>query len=229
MDIDRDYLSQPLCETPKLDTSDERKPVSEPADVSDGFEVLKDGPVEERVHETVPVRYSKRNPDSLGGTSGPSGKTKRVLVVALLVLAIGAIAPFAWNYLESYESTDDAQIDGHIDPLSSRIDGTVIAVHAEDDDRVTKGELLVEIDPRDYQRNDSLREQNRVPPSVLLRLVISRFVFTNLRERGGVILLCRGYLGARQCQPGLHLFDRDPGAIRSIYRHRASGFRNRGL
>ena len=53
--------------------------------------------------------------------------------------------------LQSYESTDDAEIDGHIDPVSSRIDGTVVRVHAEDDDRVKKGELLVEIDPRDYE------------------------------------------------------------------------------
>ena len=59
--------------------------------------------------------------------------TKRVLLVVLLVLVLGAVAPFAWNYLQSYESTDDARIDGHIDPLSSRIDGTVIRVHAEDD------------------------------------------------------------------------------------------------
>ena len=76
--------------------------------------------------------------------------TKRVLLVALLILALGALAPFAWNYLQSYESTDDAQIDGHIDPLSSRVNGTVIRVHAEDNDRVKAGELLVEIDPRDY-------------------------------------------------------------------------------
>jgi membrane fusion protein (multidrug efflux system) len=73
------------------------------------------------------------------------------VLLVLLLLAVGAVSPFAWNYLQSYESTDDAQIDGHIDPLSSRIDGTVIAVHAEDDDRATKGELLVEIDPRDYE------------------------------------------------------------------------------
>ncbi|HEY6395105.1 MAG TPA: HlyD family secretion protein, partial [Candidatus Binataceae bacterium] len=89
------------------------------------------------------------------GTSGGSPWfrriTKRVLLVVLLVLALGAVSPFAWNYLQSYESTDDAQIDGHIDPLSSRIDGTVIRVHPEDDDRVRKGELLVEIDPRDYE------------------------------------------------------------------------------
>jgi membrane fusion protein (multidrug efflux system) len=97
-------------------------------------------------------------PDGPGRKSGTSGGSpwyrrisKRVVLLALLILALGAISPFAWHYIQSYESTDDAQIDGHIDPLSSRIDGTVIVVHAEDDDRVTKGELLVEIDPRDYE------------------------------------------------------------------------------
>ena len=77
--------------------------------------------------------------------------SKRILLVAMLILAVAALSPFAWNYLQSYESTDDAQIDGHIDPLSSRIDGTVVAVHVENNDRVTAGELLVEIDPRDYE------------------------------------------------------------------------------
>src|ERR1700722_17690167 len=89
------------------------------------------------------------------GTSSGSPRfrriSKRVLLVVLLILALGAVAPFAWNYLQSYESTDDAQIDGHIDPLSSRIDGTVIRVYPEDDDRVHNGERLGEIDPRDYQ------------------------------------------------------------------------------
>jgi membrane fusion protein, multidrug efflux system len=96
--------------------------------------------------------------DGVGGEHGASGGrpwfhriTKRVQLLTLLVLAAGAVAPFAWKYLQSYESTDDAQIDGHIDPLSSRIDGTVVSVHPEDDDRVKQGELLVEIDPRDYE------------------------------------------------------------------------------
>jgi membrane fusion protein (multidrug efflux system) len=73
------------------------------------------------------------------------------LLLAPLILAVAAVAPFVWNYLQSYQSTDDAQIDGHIDPLSSRVDGTVVRVYPEDDDRVNKGELLVEIDPRDFQ------------------------------------------------------------------------------
>jgi membrane fusion protein (multidrug efflux system) len=97
-------------------------------------------------------------PDRIDGKRGTSGGSplfsrsrKRVLLLAMLILAIGAIAPFAWNYLQSYESTDDAQIDGHIDPLSSRINGTVVSVHAEDNDRVKTGELLVEIDPRDFE------------------------------------------------------------------------------
>jgi membrane fusion protein, multidrug efflux system len=97
-------------------------------------------------------------PDGPGRNSGTSGGSpwhrrisKRVVLLVLLVLALGAVSPFVWNYLQSYESTDDAQIDGHIDPLSSRINGTVIRVHAENNDRVMAGELLVEIDPRDYQ------------------------------------------------------------------------------
>ena len=84
---------------------------------------------------------------------GPASgvKRRRIVLAALALAAAAASAPFAWSYLHSYESTDDAQIDGHIDPLSSRIEGTVIAVHGEDDDPVRKGELLVELDPRDYQ------------------------------------------------------------------------------
>src|ERR1700719_1423919 len=97
-------------------------------------------------------------PERVAGNDDISGRgpwyrriSKRALLLAMLILAVAALSPFAWNYLESYESTDDAQIDGHIDPLSSRIDGTVVAVHVENNDRVTAGELLVEIDPRDYE------------------------------------------------------------------------------
>jgi membrane fusion protein, multidrug efflux system len=86
-----------------------------------------------------------------GGEPSYRRINKRTVLIGLVLIVIGAVAPFAWNYLQSYQSTDDAQIDGHIDPLSSRIDGTVVGVHAEDDDRVTRGELLIEIDPRDYE------------------------------------------------------------------------------
>ena len=123
----------------------------ERADSGDGLEAL-------RQDSDLDLGRSIELPERVDGKRGTSGGSplfsrsrKRVLLLAMLILAIGAIAPFAWNYLQSYESTDDAQIDGHIDPLSSRIDGTVVAVHVENNDRVKAGELLVEIDPRDYE------------------------------------------------------------------------------
>jgi membrane fusion protein (multidrug efflux system) len=72
-----------------------------------------------------------------------------LLVVGLVVLLAGGV--IVWWYFHTHESTDNAQIDGHIAPLSSRVAGTVVAVHVEDNQSVDKGQLLVELDPRDYQ------------------------------------------------------------------------------
>jgi membrane fusion protein (multidrug efflux system) len=71
--------------------------------------------------------------------------------VFLIVLAIAIVAGLRlWTYLDSYESTDDAQVDGDIYPITSRIAGTVKAVYVEDNQEVKSGQLLVELDPRDY-------------------------------------------------------------------------------
>ncbi len=75
----------------------------------------------------------------------------RIVAVVLLVALVAALGVPLWHYLESYQSTDNAQIDGHIDLVSSRIDGTVLRVYAENNETVSAGELLVEIDPRDYE------------------------------------------------------------------------------
>jgi membrane fusion protein, multidrug efflux system len=70
--------------------------------------------------------------------------------VGLSVLAAAA-SVLLWLWLSRFESTDDAQIDGHIAALSSRITGTVTAVHVQENDTVQAGQPLVELDPRDYQ------------------------------------------------------------------------------
>lgn len=71
------------------------------------------------------------------------------LIAALIALAIGGY--FAWRYFSSYESTDDAQVDGYLYPVSARISGYVSHVYVTDNELVQPGQVLVEIDPRDYQ------------------------------------------------------------------------------
>lgn len=79
--------------------------------------------------------------------SRPHART--LLIGLVLVLIVGGY--FALRYLESYESTDDAEIDGHLMPLSARISGYVSSVNVNDNQYVTAGTVLVEIDPKDYQ------------------------------------------------------------------------------
>lgn len=71
------------------------------------------------------------------------------LAIAIVVLLIAGI--FAYRYFTSYESTDDAQVDGHINSISARITGHVVSLNVQDNQYVHKGDVLVEIDPADYQ------------------------------------------------------------------------------
>ena len=67
----------------------------------------------------------------------------------MVVILVGGI--FLWRYLSGFESTDDAQVDVHLYPVSARISGYVQAVHVEDNQYVQAGATLVEIDPKDFQ------------------------------------------------------------------------------
>jgi membrane fusion protein (multidrug efflux system) len=83
----------------------------------------------------------------------PTARRKRrrnlvILIAAVVVIAAGLLV---WRYLSSYESTDDAQADVHLYPVSARISGYVIRVKVDDNQWVHQGDLLVEIDPTDYQ------------------------------------------------------------------------------
>lgn len=78
--------------------------------------------------------------------------SKKVWVIALA--AVGLLGALGyWLYARHFESTDDAQVDGHFAQLSTRITGTVTYVNplVENDRFVTAGTLLLELDPRDYE------------------------------------------------------------------------------
>ncbi len=71
------------------------------------------------------------------------------IVIGIVVLVV--VSFFAYRYFTSYESTDDAQIDGHINSVSARVSGHVIKLNVRDNQYVHAGDVLVEIDPADYQ------------------------------------------------------------------------------
>ena len=93
-------------------------------------------PATERDYQTRPRR-----------TQSP-GFRIAILIGLVVLLVVGF---FAYRYFTSYESTDDAQVDGHINSVSPRISGHVIKLNVEDNQYVQAGTVLVEIDPADYQ------------------------------------------------------------------------------
>ena len=71
-----------------------------------------------------------------------------LIVVVVLIVVVGGV--FLWRHLNSYESTDDAQVDVHLYPVSGRVSGYVTKVNVGDNEYVQQGTVLVEIDPKDY-------------------------------------------------------------------------------
>src|SRR5712675_2077666 len=85
-----------------------------------------------------PPRYSRSH-----------GRRNILIVVIVLLVLVGGL--FLWRYLGSYESTDDAQVDAHLNAISTRVSGHVIKLLVNDNQFVEAGTPLVEIDPKDYQ------------------------------------------------------------------------------
>jgi membrane fusion protein, multidrug efflux system len=86
---------------------------------------------------------------------GPDAATPRrrvnPLVLGIIALVLIAIGTGWYLYSSGYEETDDAQVDGHLNPIAARIDGTISVVHVDDNQIVRAGEPLVELDPSDNQ------------------------------------------------------------------------------
>jgi membrane fusion protein (multidrug efflux system) len=70
-------------------------------------------------------------------------------IVIALVLVLGAVA--WWIHSSTYETTDDAQVDAHLNPVAARVQGTVSAVYVEDNQTVQAGQPLVDLDTNDVE------------------------------------------------------------------------------
>lgn len=92
-------------------------------------------------HDLKWKQFRSRNP-----------RFRMFLIIGLVVLVVAGF--FLWRYFNSYESTDDAQVDGHLNPVSARVGGHVQELLVTDNEQVHAGQppqSLVQIDPRDYQ------------------------------------------------------------------------------
>jgi membrane fusion protein (multidrug efflux system) len=100
---------------------------------------------EERTVGSAPVAERKYRPT----TRREKRRRNLIIMAAVVVLVLAGV--WLWRYLSSYESTDDAQADVHLYPVSARISGYVVRVNVDDNQWVEKGTVLVEIDPTDYE------------------------------------------------------------------------------
>jgi membrane fusion protein (multidrug efflux system) len=95
-------------------------------------------PIEPRITEARPLPPRPK-----------SSSRKLIIFGALAVLA--GIGVYLWVHSLNSVSTDDAQVDGHIIPISPKIYGKVLEVMVDDNQQVKQGQVLVRIDPQDYQ------------------------------------------------------------------------------
>lgn len=102
-----------------------------------------------------------KDPAETSPAGGPSGlrgvpsllPRRPVASAAISVLVLGGLAygGYLWQYSRTHVSTDDAYVAGHIAPVSARVAGTVVEVPVSDNQDVKAGDVLVRLDPRDYE------------------------------------------------------------------------------
>jgi membrane fusion protein (multidrug efflux system) len=102
---------------------------------------------QERESQTAPSPRAVEEKPRVSRRRSPAIKW----LLILLVLGLAAAGYWYWGYASARESTDDAQIDGHVHPVAARIGGAVVKVLVDNNQFVQAGTVLVEIDPRDYQ------------------------------------------------------------------------------
>ena len=88
-------------------------------------------------------------PDTTTEVAQPRSRRRGIIIVVVAIIIVAAIA-FWWHSTFS-EDTDDAQVNGHLIQVSSRIGGQVQKVYVDENQMVKKGDPIVDLDPRDFQ------------------------------------------------------------------------------
>lgn len=111
----------------------------------------------EDINDTVDqILREEKLPVSTEGVEASQSRARSLPPRAKLALAFalfaGVVVAIAWYiHIQTYETTDDAQIDGHINAVGSRIAGTVEKVYVDDNDTVKAGQAIVDLDMRELR------------------------------------------------------------------------------
>src|SRR2546421_2744160 len=141
-----------VTEEPEVE---EREDVESSAADARGATQTTEAPVEEETFEEEQYEVGPEHPDD--GASGvvrrrPLYRRPVFLIIAALVLLVAVVFGLRyWAYSRSHETTDDAFIDGHIVQVSPKVSGYVAKVYVTDNQPVNEGDLVAELDARDYE------------------------------------------------------------------------------
>ena len=101
----------------------------------------------------INTAHEHKGPEAKDTPAPPSRSKRRILfaVIGVVLLAATVVGMRYWLHSRHYESTDDAFIEGHATQVSPKVSGYVQKIYITDNQQVRAGDLLVEIDPRDYE------------------------------------------------------------------------------
>ena len=88
-------------------------------------------------------------PDTTTEVAPPRSRRRGIIIVVIAVILVASVG--LWWHSTFSEDTDDAQVNGHLIQVSSRIAGQVLKVYVDENQMVKKGDPIADLDPRDYQ------------------------------------------------------------------------------
>ena len=96
-------------------------------------------PPDQAESRTKPLPATERDFRSRTSRTSSPGFRIAILIAVVVLLVVGF---FVYRYVTSYESTDDAEVDGHINSISARISGHVVKLNVQDNQYVQAGTVL---------------------------------------------------------------------------------------
>ena len=105
---------------------------------------------DEKTGEKTAQKPNEPAQDNTDADNGKPKKSRRGLIIIIVLILLIAGGLFYWHSTY-YEDTDDAQINGHLIQISTRISGQVIQVKVDENQYVEKGAVIAELDPADYK------------------------------------------------------------------------------